>query len=62
LFLWIFVTVEAAKVRPHFSPNYGGTVTNPFMVTSAFTIFIGIETMFIRVLWLVDRVADRQGR
>jgi hypothetical protein len=29
------------------------------MVTGAFTIFIGIETMFIRVLSLADRAAGR---
>jgi len=62
LFLWIFVAVEAAKVRPHFSPNYGGTVTNPFMVTAAFTIFIGFETNFIRVLGLIGSVSVRRGR
>jgi hypothetical protein len=33
-----------------FAANYVGSVTNPFMVTAAFTIFFGLEALFIRFL------------
>ncbi|MER9407578.1 hypothetical protein NKI36_26460 [Mesorhizobium caraganae] len=34
-------------------------VTNPFMVTGAFTIFLGLEAFFIRILVVADAARPR---
>jgi hypothetical protein len=45
--------MEAAKgSRLTFGHASAGSVTNPFMVTAAFTIFFGVEFLFIRILAL----------
>jgi hypothetical protein len=35
-------------------------VTNPFMVTGAFTIFLGLEAFFIRILAVADAARPRR--
>jgi hypothetical protein len=48
--LGFLVAPEAAKVpAPLVRHASRGSVTNPFMVTAAFTIFAAIETMFIQM-------------
>ncbi|RWO58234.1 hypothetical protein [Mesorhizobium sp.] len=58
-----FVAVEAAKGSCLTSSQaIAASVTNPFMVTAAFTIFFELELFFIRILAISRRLRRSAGR
>ncbi|UVK37073.1 hypothetical protein LHFGNBLO_004067 [Mesorhizobium sp. AR10] len=58
-----FIALEAAKGSCLTSSQTIATsVTNPFMVTAAFTIFFGLEPPFIRILAVAGELAAAYGR